>query len=221
MWIRHASYAVLPVLLVAGGFALRGVDHASETTIPASRASPSPQFAGGDLPPSDNADTLPPGHPPIGGMTTSGQSLPPATDDPPALAWTVPDTWRVAPNPNAMRVATYRVPGGVDVSVSRAGGETEANIKRWTDQFDDIGREGRVEKTVHGLHVVTADIAGTYVGGGTAMGGPAEAKRNWALVGAIVEGRSPSYFFKMTGPATAVRAARPTFDRVMDSISPL
>jgi hypothetical protein len=178
-------------------------------------------MAVGDLPPSDNGDRLPPGHPPIAGMTMPGQSLPPATDDPPALGWTVPDTWKVAPNPNAMRVATYRVPGGVDMSVSRAGGETEANIKRWTDQFDDIGREGRVEKTVRGLHVVTADIAGTYVGGGTTMGGPAEAKRDWALVGAIVEGRSPSYFFKMTGPAGAVRAARPMFDRVIDSISPM
>ena len=112
-------------------------------------------------------------------------------------------------------------PGGVEISVSRAGGGTEANIQRWIGQFDNTGREGRVEKTVHGLHVVTVDVAGTYVGGGMAMGGgAAEAKPDWALVGAIVESVSPPYFFKMTGPAAAVRAARPAFDRLVDHLTP-
>jgi hypothetical protein len=119
-----------------------------------------------------------------------------------------------------MRLATYTAPGGVDVSVSRAGGAMEANIQRWTAQFDDVGREGRVEKTVRGIHVVTVDMAGTYVGGGAAMGGPAEPQRDWAMVGAIVQGPGPAYFFKMTGPAAAVRAARPSFDHMVESISP-
>ncbi len=97
---------------------------------------------------------------------------------------------------------------------------TEANIQRWITQFDDVGRQGRTEKTVHGLHVVTVDVAGTYVGGGMAMGGAADAKPDWALVGSIVEGVSPPYFFKMTGPAAAVRAARPAFDRLVDNLTP-
>jgi hypothetical protein len=147
-------------------------------------------------------------------------SLPSASHDPPALVWKAPGTWQDAPNPNAMRLATYRVPGGVEVTVSRAGGETEANIQRWVAQFDDVGHEGRAEKTVHGLHVVTVDIGGTYVGGGTSMGGPAEPKADWAMVGAIVESRSPSYFFKMTGPAAGVRAARASFDHFLEGLAP-
>jgi hypothetical protein len=134
--------------------------------------------------------------------------------------WKMPATWQEAPNPNAMRLATYRAPGGVEVSVSRAGGETEANVQRWIAQFDDVGREARVEKTVRGLHVVTVDFAGTYVGSGMAMGAPVESKPGWALAGSI-ESRSPSYFFKMTGPAAAVRAARPVFDRFIDGITPM
>ena len=73
---------------------------------------------------------------------------------------------------------------------------------------------------MHGLHVVTVDVAGTYGGGGTAMGAAATLRPDWALVGAIVESRSPSYFFKMTGPAAAVRAARPALDRFLETITP-
>lgn len=81
-----------------------------------------------------------------------------------------------------MRLATYRTPTGVEASVSRAGGATEANIQRWISQFDDIGPEGRAEKTVHGIHVVTVDVTGTYVGGGMSMGGPTETKHDWAML---------------------------------------
>jgi hypothetical protein len=132
----------------------------------------------------------------------------------------MPPAWQEAPSPNAMRLATYRVPGGVDVSVSRAGGATEANLQRWIAQFDDVGREERAEKTVHGLHVVTIDVAGTYVGGGVSMAGPAEPRHDWAMLGAVVESDGPSYFFKMTGPAVGVRAARAAFDHLIDSIAP-
>ncbi len=173
-------------------------------------------------------DTLPPDHPPIGSgasphgsMPSSPQGAMPAGDSDPALTWKMPATWKEAPNPNAMRLATYQAPGGVQVSVSRAGGDNEANIQRWIGQFDNVGHDGRSDKTVHGLHVDIVDIAGTFVGGGMAMGAAAEPKPDWAMVGAIVETASPRYFFKMTGPAAAVRAARPAFDRLVDGVTPM
>jgi hypothetical protein len=132
----------------------------------------------------------------------------------------MPAGWQEAPSPNAMRLATYRAPDGVEVSVSRAGGATDANIQRWVGQFDDVGHEVHAEKTVHGIHVVTVDVAGTFVGGGMTPGAPAEPRPGWALVGAVIESRSPPYFFKMTGPAAAVRAARAAFDRLVDGITP-
>jgi hypothetical protein len=221
MSTRLASFIVIPAVLVAGVFGLRGVEHAPEATAAPSHGISAPQTAAGEVLPLEESGMLPPNHPPIGAARSPHGSLPPTADEAPALAWKMPANWQDASNPNAMRLATYRAPGGVEVSISRAGGATEANIQRWISQFDDAGREGRVEKTVHGLHIVTVDIAGTYVGGGMAMGGPAEPKHGWAMVGAIVESRSPSYFFKMTGPASAVRASRAAFDRLLDGITPL
>jgi hypothetical protein len=38
------------------------------------------------------------------------------------------------------------------------------------------------------------------------------------LLGAVVETDGPFYFFKMVGPADAVRAARPAFDVLLSSV---
>jgi hypothetical protein len=217
MSLRLAAYVVVPVVLVAAGWVLHAAERPADTT-PVPVAASSALTGGAEAQPW--GASLPPNHPPIGGTPSPQAPLASAPDDPPALAWRTPDAWLEAPSPSTMRLATYRVPGGVEVSISRAGGATEANLQRWTSQFDDIGHEARAEKTVHGLHVVTVDVAGTYVGGGTAMGGPAEPRHDWALVGAIVETRGSPYFFKMTGPAGAVRAARPAFDKLVASIAP-
>lgn len=227
MSLRLTSYAVFPTLFIAGGLALYGFEHASEANPAAPPRSSERRPMGPmarDAPRSDNGDPLPPNHPPIGAMMSSHPSLPAASDEPAAIAWTVPEAWKVAPSPSKLRLVTYQVPGGVDVSVSRAGGQTESNIARWIDQFDDVSARNRVDKTIRGLQVVTVDVAGTYTGGGmagTGGGAAAQTKPDWAMAGAIVESRSPSYFFKMTGPASAVRAARPAFDKLVDSILPL
>lgn len=220
---RLLSYVAIPVL-IASGWLLHDVWSTSDT-VPAalapSSAPPTPAMRAGDMLPSENGDTLPPNHPPIGAATAARGSMPSGSDDPPALAWKMPTGWQEVPSPNAMRLATYRTPDRVEVSVSRAGGATDANIQRWVGQFDDVGREVHAEKTVRGLHVVTVDVAGTFVGGGMNPGASSEAHPAWAMVGAVVESRSPPYFFKMTGPAAAVHAARAAFDQLIDGITPM
>ena len=215
---RFATFAVIPAVFLAGALALFGVERIPGATAATSREKPAPLAPVGEMQPPENGETLPPDHPPLGASPHG--AMPSAANDPPALVWKMPAVWQEAPNPNAMRLATYHAPGGVEVAVSRAGGSTEANIQRWIAQFDNVGHDGRVEKTVRGLHVVTVEVTGTYVGGGMAMGAPTEPKPDWAMVGSIVETRSPSYFFKMTGPAAAVHAARPVFDRLIDGITP-
>jgi hypothetical protein len=236
MPVRFTSLALISAVAIAGSLAVYGLGRAPAATIALPASSVMPAMGrggevsenGAELPPSHpriemgsmNGADLPPNHPPIGGAASPQGSLPPADSAPPAIVWKMPDAWHEAQNPNAMRLATYRVPGGVEVSVSRAGGSTDANIQRWIAQFEDLARDTRAEKTVHGLQIVTVDIAGTYVGGGMTMGGPADPKHDWAMVGAIVESRSPPYFFKMTGPGAAVHAARPVFDRFLESVAP-
>jgi len=231
MSTRVASFLVISALAVAIGVGLYGLDHRSDAAVlPTSDVHPLSSGAQGW--PTDNGGTLPPNHPPIGagmppnhppigaGMSAQG-SAPAADDEPAALAWKKPAAWDDAPNVSSMRLATYRVPGGAEVSVSRAGGNTEANIQRWVGQFDPVGHEARAEKTSHGVHVITVDLAGTYVGGGMAMGAEAQARPDWAMVAAIAQGPGLPYFFKMTGPAAAVRAARAAFDHLVDSIAPM
>jgi hypothetical protein len=223
MSIRIVSYVVLPVVLVASGWVLHDVWRAPDAAAPVAVAvSPAPAGGLEGMPlDNNNSETLPPNHPPIAGTAAPRGGMPSAAGDPPALTWKKPADWQDAPSPNAMRLATYHAPGGVEVTVSRAGGATDANIQRWVGQFDDVGREVHAERNVRGLHVVTVDVAGTFVGGGMTTGAPAEARPDWGMVGAVVESRSPPYFFKMTGPATAVRAARVAFDRLVDGITPI
>jgi len=165
---------------------------------------------------------LPPGHAPVGGGT-GGMGGDPggAPAGPAALAWEAPKTWKSMPNPSAMRRATYQIPRAAgdpedaDLSVMEAGGGVDANVERWAGQFEG-GKDTlkKTSKTVSGFKVTIVDVTGTFGG----MGGGTGGKPSWALLGAIVETTGGSlWFFKMTGPAKTVAAARPDFDKFVSS----
>jgi hypothetical protein len=227
MWTRVAPIVLGVVVLGAGALAFMRPSAPSEPTPPASND----HANDGDRAPTPRSD-LPPGHPQVNGADPSGASAPAAMQPsaPPGqehgatITWTVPSDWQTVPNPSAMRVATYRVPGdGAEMAVARAGGTTDANIERWRGQFagaaDD--KPKRTEKTVHGLKVTIVELAGTYTAMGMMPGAaPGEPHTGWALLAAIVEAPGFPYFFKLVGPAAAVRAARPHFDGLVASISP-
>jgi hypothetical protein len=135
------------------------------------------------------------------------------------MVWTVPTGWQTSPNPNAMRIATYRPSPDTELSVARAGGSTEANIHRWIGQFDDAGKDVRTEKTVRGLSVHIVEVSGTYLGSGM-PGAAADSRAGWTLVGAVVDTPGSRYFFKLLGPGDQVGAVRPSFDALLASIAP-
>lgn len=188
------------------------------------------------LPPSES---LPAGHPPISGMRSplptnhppiGETALPPVpigtaaegpADEAPTLTWSVPAGWKALPNPNAMRIATYRPKAGSELLVVRAGGSTDANIRRWIDQFDEQARSRRSRKTVHGLEVEILQVSGTYAGGNMMQSAPSEPHPGWSLLAAVVESAGAHYFFKLVGPTEEVEAARSSFDALIDSIRPL
>jgi hypothetical protein len=224
----NAPYIALAVVLAgAAAFAVARRDeapaHDVSASAPAAPEPPAPADPHGTMsPPGDphGAAGLPADHPPIG---PDDKVLP--DEEEPAVTWKVPEAWKTMPNPSPMRIATYRVPRAsgdaddADVSVTRAGGGTEANIERWLGQFDDAGQDKRSQKTVRGLKVTIVEVAGTFLGGGM-MGAAPAPKKGWALLGAIVETPGAPYFFKLTGPSASVRAARPAFDALVASITP-
>jgi hypothetical protein len=139
------------------------------------------------------------------------------------VVWDAPAAWPKAENTSPMRKATYRVPhaeGDADdaeLSVSQAGGTTDANIKRWAGQLGrgvaDVKRE---ERRAGGMAVTVVEIHGDYAGMAMPGAPPQGKKAGWALLGAIVE-TSPPTFFKLTGPDRTVAAAKADFDRLVAS----
>jgi hypothetical protein len=229
---------VFGAVVVAGALALtRKSDPPLKRETPVSEAPVAAPQSPAD--PADNPN-LPAGHPAIGagggpgvasvhggmagapgmGMGGAGMGMEAA---PPSVTWTVPKRWELVPHESAMRIATYRIPRApgdaedAELSVIRAGGDTESNIDRWLGQFDEAGRKSakRSEKTVGGLKVWVVEIHGAYSG----MGSP-EPQQGFAMLSAIVDTPDTKHFFKMTGPAKTVDAARAEFDSLVDSIVP-
>jgi hypothetical protein len=146
---------------------------------------------------------------------------------PPAIVWTVPAPWLEAPNPNAMRIATYRAPHvagdaeDAELSIARAGGDVEANIQRWLEQFRGAHSARRTEQTVGGLPVTVLAVEGTYADTASTMqGSESRSQVGWGLLGAIIEAPGLPYFFKLTGPAATIRASRPSFEKLIASVRP-
>jgi len=128
-----------------------------------------------------------------------------------------------------MRKATYvvpRAPGdtedgdlGVFYFGPGQGGGLEPNVDRWVKQFKGTKVEDvkRADRSIGGLVAHTVEIAsGTYDAG--PMGGGKGPKENYALLGAIVDAPSGSYFFKLVGPKATVTKAKKPFLALLDSI---
>lgn len=172
--------------------------------------------------PGDKTTPMPPGPatPP-----PADQGAKPASGE---LTWDTPASFKKVANPSAMRKATFEAPKvGSDaeaptMSVIVAGGGVDANIDRWVGQFDESAKETlqKDKKTVGPYEVTIVQMKGTFSGGGGMMGAPSTPQTGWALLGAVVVVGQDLWFFKMTGPAASVDAARADFDKLVDSLHP-
>jgi hypothetical protein len=177
----------------------------------------------------------PPDRPPAAATPASPGAAAPAPAKPAGpseVAWDAPAGWEAAQNPSPMRKATYKIkradgdPEDAELSVTQAGGSVEMNVKRWAGQFEQKPGEDakRVERSVGDLKVTVVEIQGTFSGSGMPGMPAASPKPGWALLGAIVElpggPGAPAWFFKMTGPQKTVSAAKPDFDKLINSLRP-
>jgi hypothetical protein len=245
---RPALVALLAVALVALGCGKQGGDApppASPNPASAPAGQPAhppatpPAGAAGQMmggPPA----ALPDGHPPLdatggapGGMAAP-QLAPPAPGTgtgASGLSWTAPGTWESQVPSSAMRRAQYRVPGpGGDGECvvfyfgPGEGGDPKSNALRWASQFQPAGGLSPEQALKMGdlkvgeIPVMTVEVAGTYLGGGAMMGGPAEPKPDYMLLGAVAEGPDANWFFKFTGPAKTVEAQRAAFGTLLKSL---
>jgi hypothetical protein len=128
-----------------------------------------------------------------------------------------------------MRVATYAVPAAAGSDAGECavflftggeGGSIDANVERWSRQFEGTPKPEKSARVVRGVSVTIVKIAGVYL----APGGPAmqsQGKRpGYLLVGAIAQTLEGNLFFKLTGPAATVTAAHADWEALIASIAP-
>jgi hypothetical protein len=125
----------------------------------------------------------------------------------PGLSWDAPPSWKPKPA-SEMRRASYGVPGDCDLSVTAfpgdVGGEL-ANVNRWRGQVGlaPLGA-GELDSSVsriepNGLRATLVELEG------------AGAQAGRGMIGAIVPLGDSTWFFKLSGPAGAVGAAKGDF----------
>lgn len=131
-----------------------------------------------------------------------------------------------------MRKATYQIPHaakdkedaelGIFYFGAGQGGTVDANVERWVKQFADLppSKVKRADRSANGLVQHTVEIDSGTFNANSMMQGQSKPKENFALLGAIIEAPSGEYFFKLTGPADTVAAARADFYKFLDSVQP-
>ncbi len=145
-----------------------------------------------------------------------------------AITWTDPAAWERLPQASPMRAASYKIPlvageeGKAEMAVfyfgPGQGGDIDGNVDRWAKQFGKtLSTVKRENRQVNGLrqHVVEID-KGDY--SSDMMGRSGKQMKDYAMLAAIVEAPSGSYFFKLTGPHKSVAAQRDAFYQLLDSI---
>jgi hypothetical protein len=135
------------------------------------------------------------------------------------LTFDRPADWSWVPVSSPMRKAQLKIPGtkpteSADITFfyfgEGGGGDVKANAQRWVNQFR--GPEGAAkidEQKIGGLNVTIVSTEGTFSSG--MPGGPTTAMDNYALLGAIVEGKEGNVFVKMTGPVGLVKESQKKF----------
>ena len=132
------------------------------------------------------------------------------------LKWTAPAGWTSA-GTAPMRAATYNVQDAECVVYffgPGQGGSVDANIKRWSGQFQVNGAPAQpkiAKRTVNTLAVTTMDVSGTYEG---MVEG---AKPGYRMLAAILESPGGNIFLKFAGPAVTIGASEKKFEQLLAS----
>lgn len=114
----------------------------------------------------------------------------------------------------------------VRITIMAAGGSVEANIARWQQQFEPHDGQpvknnaAEPKRTIAGKTVHVVDFRGTYLDRPQGPGGPAESKKDYRMLSAVVElNGGASYFFKLYGPSQAVEKEQAAFEEFLSSMA--
>jgi hypothetical protein len=210
-----ATLGMLGAVLVAAVLAVfSGPSEKQITREPAPAAKPAPAKPAATAP-------APPRPAPPPPATPAKPPSPPLLDE--KVTWEDPPEWKRLPS-SGMRFASYEIPAakgdklGGELNVFILSGDVEANIQRWIDEFSkfDAKTVVRSKRSVHDLPQAIVEIPDGHFNGGM---GETKESDHYGLLGAIIVAPSGAeYFFKLTAPSKAVKAARKPFYQLLDSI---
>ena len=144
------------------------------------------------------------------------------------LSFSKPAAWTDRARASSMRVAEFVVPkapgDAEDAEVivyyfGGSGGSVEANLQRWTTQFQSSKDPVRTSSTVNGLRLTTLDVSGTYVAELRPGSTERHNKPGFRMRATVVETPKGPYFIKLTGPAATVDKAGAAFDQFLQSLA--
>src|SRR4051812_2300615 len=144
------------------------------------------------------------------------------------LTFTKPSAWTDRPAASSMRVAEFIVPrasgdtedGEVIVYYfAGGGGSVDANLQRWTSQFQSTKEPVRTTATVNGLKLTSLDITGTYVAEMRPGAAEHHNKPGFRMRATVVETPKGPYFIKLTGPLKTIDSAAAAFDQFLHTLA--
>ena len=150
------------------------------------------------------------------------------TGQPGTLTFTKPATWTDRPATSTMRVAEFVVPRApsdpedgelIVYYFGGTGGSVEANLQRWTSQFESAKDPIRTSSVVNGLKLTSLDVSGTYVAEVRPGSTERHNKPAFRMRAAVVETPKGPYFVKLTGPSATVDKAGAAFDQFLQSLA--
>ena len=144
-----------------------------------------------------------------------------------ALTFSKPANWVDRASSSSMRVAEFIVPRAAGDSeegelivyyFGGTGGTVEANLQRWSSQFQPASDPVRTTAKVHGLALTSLDVSGTYVAEVRPGATERHNKPGFRMRATVVETPKGPYFIKFTGPAATIAGASAAFDEFLRSL---
>lgn len=148
------------------------------------------------------------------------------------LKFQAPAAWKSITPKSTIRKAQLAVPAAegdkeagelVVFAFPGGAGSVQANLDRWQAQFKGAdgkapALESKKVKSQSSVEVTRVELKGTYTEPTFGQGDP-KPRPGFALLGCIVETPKTSYFLKLTGPEATLKAAGPSFDKLIDSVA--
>ena len=144
------------------------------------------------------------------------------------LTFTKPAAWTDRAAASSMRVAEFIVPRAAGDTedgelivyyFGGGGGSVEANLQRWTSQFESAKEPAPTTMAVNGLKLTSLDVSGTYVAEMRPGSSERYNKPGYRMRATVVETPKGPYFIKLIGPAKTIESAGAAFDQFLHSLA--